>query len=648
MRGIRQLYHLLAPRAHSAIMMGALFCTLCVKLYHSVRYGMTGEYLSWIWADIAVILGLEVVLTLCCARWPKRWMIRTVTIIAAVICTWSVLNGGWVVRTGTQVLPGTLLPLFRDPLNALGIVGDNLLKHPLAAIALLGPSAIALTFFFFVLVRPQKPSNTDKIFTRRLLISLALVLVAIPAGGASARSRNRSSSQGVTSGLRYNSQLKALATMVFPDDSPLTRADFENAQRQLPYAGDITLPMNPEQAPMNLVLVVLEGVQYRYTSLEPDGQAHTPYLKQLAQEGITYSQMRTVLTHTSKALFSLHTGRYPSGSQDVVEAVPAPRPFMSLPTVLEQQGYRTAFFQSAKGDFESRPTLVDNLGFQKYFSRDDLNDPNAHVSYLAADEFAMLPHINQWLTQSDQPFFATLLCSVTHDPYQVPEWYGELPDETTERYQQVIEYTDGYFKAIDQTLKDQGLRENTILCIVGDHGEAFGEHGKMGHDQIGFEEVLRIPWVIRAPHLQQPQQITEPVSSVDVTPTLLGLMGYDTTPASFDGMDTLKGVPPDRRVYFSCWNPGGPAGYIEGHTKYVYTPCTALASVFNLSQDPWEQTPLEIGEIQASQIAKATIDWKKQSLLKPQQSLKGQTVVYNQWRCRWAGRDPRSKYTGDR
>ena len=646
-RVIQRIYRLLAPRAHTVIMMGALFCTLSVKFYHSVRYDAVHDYLNWIWADIAVLLGLEVILSLICARWPRRWMIRTVNIMAALLCTWSVVNAGWIVRTGTQVLPGTLVPLFRDPLNALGIVGDNLLKHPLAAFALLGPSTIALTFFFFVLAHPQRPCNQGKVFTRRLMITLALVLVAIPAGGAFAHNPNRSSSHEASSGLRYNSQLQALATMVFPDKSPFTRTDLENAQRRLPYAGQITLP-HKDAKPLNLVMVVLEGVQYHYTSLDPNGQTSTPFLESLARQGLSYTQMRSVLTHTSKALFALNTGRYPSGSQDVVEAVPSSRTFMSLATILKQRGYRTAFFQSAKGDFESRPTLVNNLGFDRFFARDDLHDPNANVAYLAADEFAMLDPITAWLKAKPGPLFATILCSVTHDPYEVPAWFEEPADDPIVRYQQVIRYTDTYLKALNDKMTELGLRDNTIFCIVSDHGEAFGEHGKMGHDQIGFEEVLRIPWVLRAPNLTGPRRIDQLTSSIDVTPTLLSLLGYDVTAGHFDGVNTLAPIPANRTVYFSCWNPGGPAGYIQGHMKYLYTPSTELSTVFDLAVDPMERTPMEIGEIQAHQIAENVIHWKKQTLLKPDQDTKGKLLVYNQWLCRWAGRDPRSRYSGDR
>ena len=96
-------------------------------------------------------------------------------------------------------------------------------------------------------------------------------------------------------------------------------------------------------------MVVLEGVQYKYTSLADTKSDLTPYLAKLAAQGVEFSNMRSTLTHTTKALFALLGGRYPSASQDVVEAVPAISPYGGLATILaDKVGYRTAFFQSAR------------------------------------------------------------------------------------------------------------------------------------------------------------------------------------------------------------------------------------------------------------------------------------------------------------
>ena len=70
--------------------------------------------------------------------------------------------------------------------------------------------------------------------------------------------------------------------------------------------------------------------------------------------------------------------------------------------------------------------------------RDDLDDPNSFLGYLGSDEFAMLRPITEWIKAEQQPFFLTVLCSVTHDPYEVPEWFGIPPKDPLDRYRQAI------------------------------------------------------------------------------------------------------------------------------------------------------------------------------------------------------------------
>jgi len=112
---LRRLYGFLAPRAYSVIMFGALFCTLAVKLFHSLRAGRFNEYFSWILADLVVLLGMEFVLALLCFLRPRKVVVRIAVLAAAIVCTWSVFNAGWLIATGTQILPSVLeIPLLMN------------------------------------------------------------------------------------------------------------------------------------------------------------------------------------------------------------------------------------------------------------------------------------------------------------------------------------------------------------------------------------------------------------------------------------------------------------------------------------------------------------------------------------------------------
>ena len=630
---LSRLQGFLAPRAYSVIMLAALFCSLTVKLFHSWRYDLLDEYMGWIMADISVLIAIEVILSLVCFHWPRKAVVRSATVFSAIVCTWSVMNAGWLIRTGTQILPRVLLPLVRAPVSSLFIVGVNLAKMPAAAVVLLAPSALALAFFFFVLAKPKLLVYNRRRFIARIVFCMVIVITAVVARPAITR---RGSSQIGSVGLRYNSQLRAVMSLVLSDYRRQP-----DPKRTVPAFDQLRIEQEPRHVKSNVVVVILEGIQYQYTSLANKQNNSTPYLESLASQGIEFSNTRTSLSHTTKALFSLLTGRFASASQDIAEAVPVVRPYASAATILRDKlGYRTAFFQSASGSFESRPGLVYNLGYDDFWARDDSDNPNSFLGYLGCDEFAMLKPIAEWIKAEQQPFFLTVLCSVTHDPYEVPEWFGIPAKEPLERYKQAIFYTDKFLAELDVELSNLGLAENTILCIIGDHGEAFGEHGLLGHERIAFDEVLRIPFCLRAPFLAETGvRITEPVSSVDLTPTLLGLLGFETESVGFDGVDVLKpGAAEDRRVYFSGWMQEGPAGFIEGDRKFIYNPTNKTTYIYNLGADPKELERIELPEQQANRLADEIIEWRKSTVFRLDQQRTGKKELFNRWICRWTDR----------
>nr|MBC8472391.1 LTA synthase family protein [Planctomycetota bacterium] len=387
-------------------------------------------------------------------------------------------------------------------------------------------------------------------------------------------------------------------------------------------------------------VIVLEGIQYKYTSLADSGSNSTPYLATIAKQGVEFSNTRSSLTHTTKALFALLTGWFSSASQDLAETVPAVKRYPGIVTTLsEKAGYRTAFFQSALGSFESRPGLIYNLGFDKFWARDDLNDPNSFLGYLASDEFSLLKPITEWITTDERPFFLTVLCSVTHDPYEVPEWFDTPAKEPIERYQQSILYIDSFLAALDVELARLGLTDETIFCVVGDHGEAFGEHGQLGHALIAFDEALRIPFCVRAPLLIEPgKKVTELVSSIDLTPTLLGLLGFETEKVGFDGINVLGTVPEGRKVYFSGWMQEGPSGFVQGKRKFIYNPADRTSCVYNVSEDPLELTRIELSEEEVKRISDEIIGWRKNTIFQINQQRSGRKVLFDRWICKWTNR----------
>ncbi len=633
------LFDFALSRPYTLIMILALLCTLIAKLYQAIDNSMLPQYPGWILSDIAFLLGIEVTLALFCFSKPQRWRIRLSTVIAAVVCLWSFLNAGWVIRTGTQILPNVLLTVFRDPLNAFRMIGINLINMPLTAVALLLPGMISLSFFFYVLTKTRLPIYNRKRFFIRFNASIIVCLAALALRPTLIINKSH---QLASLEMQYNAQLKAITSLFCRQYKPP-----RESERRVPLLDELKVSQGLQMKKYNIVVIVLEGVQYEQTSLSGNQGDLTPFLSELASQGVEFTNMRSTLTHTTKALFTLMTGRYASASQDIVEAVPAEKPYASLSTILRRQlGYRTAFFQSARGDFECRSGLVYNLGFDKFFAREDLNEPNKFISYLGCDEFAMLKPIAKWIKSDSRPFLLTYMCSVTHDRYEVPKWYGQQPKEEIDSYKQTISYTDKFLSSLETELSDLGILNNTIFCVIGDHGEGFKEHGLSGHDRIVFDEGLHVPFCIKAPSIEPGTVISSPVSSIDLTPTLLELLGFKTEKAGFDGIDVLGNIKPDRRVYFSGWLYESPAGFIQGDFKYIFDPIILQTlRLYDLKNDPYEQNITDVPEEKAQKIIDEIQTWRESTIFQYDRDYKGKDfIIFNRWKCKWNNREATAKY----
>ena len=625
-------------RPYTLIMLLALFCTLLAKLVYAKRSFNLAQYPGWILSDIAFLLGIEVVFAFLCFSVRKLWIVRLCTILSAFVCLWSFLNAGWLVRTGTQILPHVFSPMLRAPLSYVRLVSRNVYKMPVTGFILLLPGAFALLFLFYALARTRLPNYNKKRFFIRFNASI-IICLAVLAVRPELLNDNRAS-RPASLELRYNTQFKAVA-MLFskrykPPPEPI---------RRVPFYDQLKVVQGPEMTKENIVVIVLEGVQYERTSFSGNNGDLTPFLVSLAASGAKFTNARSTLTHTTKALFALMTGRYASASQDIVEAVPIKKPYASLATILRGQlGYRSGFFQSARGYFEGRPGLAHNLGFDKFCAIENLNDPNCYLSYLGGDEFSLIEPIAKWIKSDSKPFLLTIMCSATHDKYEVPEWFGQQAKEDIDRYKQTIAYTDKFLSAFYEELSRLGIIDNTIFCVIGDHGEAFNEHGFSGHERIVFDEALHVPFCLKAPSIEPGKIVSKPVSSIDLTPTLLALLGFDVKKAGFDGINVLGPINDERKVYFSSWMYESPAGFIQGNTKYVYDLVHQTTCYYNLETDPYELKQKYVPEDEKQAFIDEIETWRENTIFQYDQDYKGKDIFYGHWLCKWGNRYSTAKY----
>lgn len=111
---------------------------------------------------------------------------------------------------------------------------------------------------------------------------------------------------------------------------------------------------------------------------------------------------------------------------------------------------------------------------------------------------------------------------------------GELAQADVEHlrdlYREEIAFTDFHVGRLLDALAEHGLAEDTLVVFTADHGEELMEHGWIGHTRTLYDELLRVPLIISLPSRIEPRVVPEPVSLLDVAPTIAQLAGLPRLP----------------------------------------------------------------------------------------------------------------------
>ncbi len=260
--------------------------------------------------------------------------------------------------------------------------------------------------------------------TRRRLSLLAattgLVLVVMSAvptftgGGAFSRNRALDIALELGSGLVESERAAAERPALSPTE--LVRAD----------SGSSASSTSGTDRARNVVIITMESLRSEATTVGNPDRDTTPFLADLAERSLVAENAYTVVPHTSKALTASNCGYVPPLDTKLTESEPAGLPSTCLPGLLRDQGYRTGFFQSAVGEFERRPDLIRNLGYDDFFPVEAF--PTAgfgRANYFGWEDDIMLEPSRDWVRQQgDQPFLMTYLTVTGHHDYRLPDTFA--------------------------------------------------------------------------------------------------------------------------------------------------------------------------------------------------------------------------------
>jgi arylsulfatase A-like enzyme len=336
--------------------------------------------------------------------------------------------------------------------------------------------------------------------------------------------------------------------------------------------------IKPDRAgPPNLLLIGIDTLRADHLGLGGYSQPTSPCLDQLGARGTIFADVTAPAPWTLPSFASALTARMPGlhggylpGAVRNMDNQPPGRLHEDLPTLashMKSLGYQTAAFYS--NQFFAFG-LAESFDHHVYVNR-----PAGEVARLA----------NEWMRRhAGGPFFCFVLLNDPHEPTTpdgddlapflpalaaqgVPSdddalrpyiRWGEKPgldltraafpaDTATDHaraiklaiYDGTIHYVDRVIGTLQDTLKARGLDHNTVVSVFSDHGEEFLDHAALahqwGHDPRGihgighghahFQEVLQVPWLAWGPGVPAGTRVRQPVSLLDLSPTLLEWLG---------------------------------------------------------------------------------------------------------------------------
>lgn len=311
----------------------------------------------------------------------------------------------------------------------------------------------------------------------------------------------------------------------------------------------------------HIVFIVVDALRPDHMSAYGYERPTTPAVQQrLANAGVRFEEATTASSWTYPSNAAMLTGRMPSRLHvdwaDHSGAIADDQ--QMLAEFLHDAGYQTAGFVD-NFYLESRFGMAQ--GFDHY-ERSQGNERAAALNQLAFN----------WLDSSwdgpdsGQPLFLFMYYYDPHTWYDPPPPYDTLYDPSytgtltadvyqhgqavvagdivpTERdvfhlkalYDGEITYWDYHLGRLFDRLQAEGILDDSLIVLTSDHGQMFGEHGKWVHRNSLYEEVLRVPLLLRFPGvLPAGEVITTPVVTADLTPTILELVGLPVPP-SLDG-----------------------------------------------------------------------------------------------------------------
>jgi len=345
--------------------------------------------------------------------------------------------------------------------------------------------------------------------------------------------------------------------------------------------------------PPDVLLVSLDTLRADRLGCYGYERETSPVLDALAAEGVRFHEVHAPSGNTKPSHMSLFTGLDPL-AHDVrpVRLFATVRPALSdkvptMPELLSRAGYQTASFTDRGGlpqsagfgrgfdvqhaEWEELPRKIAVV--KKYLATANPRLPlflffhtyEPHAPYLPPR-----PHRGKFTDPDHTGGFRQRYAELSGTPMaefwlekgkflrEWPEMESDDVEFLSGLYDEEISWTDQNVARLLRVWGKHRKRENTILIVLSDHGEAFNEHGRLGHQRSMYAELMRVPLIMTGPGLPSNLVVHEPVSLTGVLPTLLELLELDLPETQVDSFLALvrRDASPSAPIFSQMGNRG--------------------------------------------------------------------------------------------
>lgn len=404
-----------------------------------------------------------------------------------------------------------------------------------------------------------------------------------------------------------------IKTLDVPAIQPVTY--FSDAQEMKRYYNPVKEPRPGDFRKKNVFIIILESFSKEYVgALNKRPQGYTPFLDSLIRESLTFTNAYANAKRSIEGIPAVVAGIPSWMFEPYITSTYGSNQINSLPNLLKQQGYYSAFFHGGTNGTMGFDAFANLAGYDSYYGRKEYNNEKDFDGNWGIWDEEFLQYVSKTMSEKKQPFLATVFTLSSHHPFAIPAKHagkfkaGPLPIQIS------VRYTDYALRQFFESAKKTSWFNNTLFVLVADHTSISEDPfytNKVGNNAI--------PIIFYAGDRSLKSMDSTLIQQIDIMPSVLDYLHY---PKAYFGFG--NSVFDSTQSHYAFSYSDDTYQLIENKYSFVFNGKKAV-ELYDLSKDSLLQTNLigsDTAPVRAmEQKTKAIIQTYQQALINNQMQL---------------------------